>query len=669
MAITQAQIAAAKAVQDTAAHDGHDQVRLLAGPGTGKSFSIGERVKWLIGNGIDPKAIWAVSFTNASTEDLREGILKYCVGLLGIDSVHVSTLHSLALTILAKGGKLKIYPASPRVLDEWEQRWIFDEEFASERGCGITRSQELRTHFEAKWSTGNPPLPFISSPTTPITPSEEAAFQAFYNRTTQAYCCLLPGEAVRKCIDHIGAGTLDPVGLTGMSHLVVDEYQDLNPADVQLVDLLAARGVNVFVCGDDDQSIYSFRYAYPTGIQEFLQRHGNASSHTLPTCFRCATNVLSAASSLIAQFPPTSRLPKNLHSVFSQSVPPVAGQVVARRFPDETDETSFVAESISRLITAGVAPEDVLVLISSRQVQLKTLVSALTKRGIAADVHKDVHLADPTGVRFVYAILRRLSDEEDYLALRTILGLRKGVGTGTCVSISALCGTQGLNFADQFTSNRSTHLFSKRELLALDAASNVITASAGWDANDTLATHRQEIDDLIASHLATPPQAEWTTFANALPQDITLGELLDVLSARTQRHTRALMKDVYDRLGQPVPPTLEPTGRVRVMTLHSCKGLTAKVVFIPGLEEELMPGPYRARFPGQIEEAARLLYVGITRARVLCALSYAGKRVVNGRRRAHQASRFLPSLGVVFAAGGALATAEVTQVVNDAANL
>src|SRR5258708_3938105 len=118
MPVTQAQIADAKAIQDAAAHDAHDQGPLLAGPGTGQSLSIGERVKWLISSGVNPKSIWEISFTNASTEDLREGILKYCAGVQGIDAVRVSTLHSLALTILAKGGKLKIYPASPRVLDE-----------------------------------------------------------------------------------------------------------------------------------------------------------------------------------------------------------------------------------------------------------------------------------------------------------------------------------------------------------------------------------------------------------------------------------------------------------------------------------------------------------------------------------------------------------------------
>jgi superfamily I DNA/RNA helicase len=73
-----------------------------------------------------------------------------------------------------------------------------------------------------------------------------------------------------------------------------------------------------------------------------------------------------------------------------------------------------------------------------------------------------------------------------------------------------------------------------------------------------------------------------------------------MLASRTQRLAREVMKAVYERLGEPIPPGLDAAGRVRIMTLHSCKGLSARVVFIPGLEEEILPGPYRAQFPGQV---------------------------------------------------------------------
>lgn len=669
MAFTPVQLAAAKAAQDAAAHDPAPQIRLLAGPGTGKSFSIGERIKWLIDRGVSPDTIWAISFTNASTEDLREGIEKYCAAVSKIEQLRISTLHSLALTLLAKGGKLTIFPASPRVLDEWEQRHVFDEELAADRGCGIRRSRELRAHFEAKWSTGAPPLPFISAPTQPIGAGEEAGFLSFYNNTTQTYCCLLPGEAVRKCVDYVRAGTLDPLQLTGMTHLIVDEYQDLNPADVQFIDLIAKSGVKIFVCGDDDQSIYSFRYAYPTGIQDFQKRHAGAASHTLTSCFRCGENVLLAATSLIARFPSPNRLPKTLQSVYAQSAPPVAGQVIGAQLATDQDEAAFVAASIKCLITAGVSPEDILVLISSRQVQLGTLTGALTAENISADIHKDVNLADPPAIRFAYAMLRLMADPEDYLALRTVLGLKSGIGLGTCIKMARICVAHGLNFADQFTPKRSAHLFSGREIQALNAAAATMAVTQSWSGGETLRTRRAEIDALIKANLPASAVPEWNRLADAIPADITLGELLGILAARTQRHSRAIVKEVYERLALPLPTGLNPAGRIRVMTLHACKGLSAKIVFIPGLEDQLLPGQYRSRFPAQVDEAARLLYVGLTRARALTVVTFSNVRTINGSRSKHQGSRFLPSLNVKFPRRSSLTPTEVTQALADIAAL
>ncbi len=669
MTYTPAQLAASKAVQQAAAHDLKPQLRLLAGPGTGKSYSIGERVAWLIGGGAAPPSIWAISFTNAATNDLREGILKYCSAVTGADQIRVATLHSLALTLLAKGGKLNYYPVRPRVLDEWEQRYVFDEELALAIGTGISRCGELRAFFESRWSTGAPPPPFISAPTTPIAAGEVVAFQAFYNRVTQTYSCLLPGEAVRKCIDEIKTGTLDPIALTGMAHIIVDEYQDLNPADVEFVDLLIGSGIVTFACGDDDQSIYAFRYAYPAGIQSFVTRHTAAGSHTLPVCFRCASVVLAVANRLITAFPPSARLPKNLTSAYDKSAPPVAGQVAAWQFSSAPEEAKAVADSIAGLISAGVPPEEVLVLIGSRGAQLKPILSALSAANVPADVQRDVELSKSDGVRFVYAILRQLRNDEDFLALRTLLGLQKGVGVGRCDAIARVCAANGLSFRDQFTTSRSTAFFDKAQLRALDGVKGVLAATQGWSGNDDLASRRPELEVLTDLRLAPKAQKEWKEFADLLPAGITLAELTDVLAVRTQRDTRELMKVVYARLNVQLPAGLDPSGRIRVMTLHSCKGLSAQAVFIPGLEEEIIPGPYRAQFPAQVEEAARLLYVGITRARALCVLSFARSRVVNGKIQTHGASRFLPSLGLTFQSRPGLTTTEIGRAIIDISNL
>src|SRR5262249_2393071 len=157
MAITPQQIQQAQANQHAAAHDGSQQVRLVAGPGTGKSFSIEERVRWLLEGGTQPNSIGAISFTRASSTELRTRIHAYCIqnNLANGVQVRVTTLHSLALRILRAAGLLQQYPADPLVLDNWELENIFDAEFGLANGYTKRRREQIRREHEAFWNTGN----------------------------------------------------------------------------------------------------------------------------------------------------------------------------------------------------------------------------------------------------------------------------------------------------------------------------------------------------------------------------------------------------------------------------------------------------------------------------------------------------------------------------------
>ena len=222
---------------------------------------------------------------------------------------------------MLRAANLLHYPADPLVLDGWELEKIFDAEFGHANGIEKRRREEIRREHEAFWSTGQWAPPNYIPPNPPITQAERDAFNAFHGPRTQSYSCVLPGEIVRECLRQIVAGNLDPVAVVGLQHLIVDEYQDLNPIDQQFVGELISRGVIAFVAGDDDQSIYSFRFGSPAGIQNFLQSYQAATSHTLTDCFRCADSVAAAANALMAGYPSPNRLPKALHSLYAGSAP------------------------------------------------------------------------------------------------------------------------------------------------------------------------------------------------------------------------------------------------------------------------------------------------------------------------------------------------------------
>jgi DNA helicase II / ATP-dependent DNA helicase PcrA len=319
MALRREQIQEAAAVQRAAAHDQSEHVRVVAGPGTGKSATIEERVCWLLSRGVQPDGIVGISFTGAASDDLRKRITSACerAELEGGASVAVSTLHSFALRILRRAGALAQYPADPTVLQPWELRNIFEEEFGEQCGIrSVPRREEIRRDHEAFWCTGDFDPESMVPPDPPISDEERLRFRSFHGPTTQLYSCVLPGEVVAKCVEMMDAGTLDPVELLGMTDLIVDEFQDLNPMDLRFVHGLAERGVRVFVAGDDDQSLYAFRFATPEGIERFPVERPGTGDHTLGECFRCTPAVLDAAQSLMRAFPAPDRIDKNLRSLW-----------------------------------------------------------------------------------------------------------------------------------------------------------------------------------------------------------------------------------------------------------------------------------------------------------------------------------------------------------------
>jgi DNA helicase-2/ATP-dependent DNA helicase PcrA len=151
------------------------------------------------------------------------------------------------------------------------------------RNSGINskrRREQIRYYHEAYWSTGIFTPPNYLPPDPPISQRESDVFLNFHSPTSQVYSCVLPGEIVRQCVHEMNAGNINPVELLQIQHLIVDEFQDLNPMDLDFIDGLVTAGATVFIAGDDDQSIYSFRFANPSGIQTFPARHPARSSHT-----------------------------------------------------------------------------------------------------------------------------------------------------------------------------------------------------------------------------------------------------------------------------------------------------------------------------------------------------------------------------------------------------
>ena len=587
------------------------------------------------------------------------------------DEVSVSTLHSLALRILRGAGLLGAYPAGPMVMDDWELKHIFDEEFSGISGRPRGRCEEIRRDHEAYWSTGTHDPPNFIPPDPPISDPERNQFRAFHGPRTQTYACVLPGEIIRKCVESIDAGILDPVDLLEIQQLIVDEFQDLNPCDLEFVDQLAQRGVTTFVAGDDDQSIYSFRFASPQGIQHFTAVHAGSGDYNLVDCFRCTPRVLEGATDLIAAHPLPDRIPKQLVSMYENSNPPVDGRLHRWRFPSGQAEATALASSCRDLLAAGVPAREILVLISDRRALASGLMDAFDQAEIDYAPPQPAAYVDTDEGRLALAILRIVCSEDDYVAHRIVLGLVHGVGAGTCNAIAAATIANNLNYRALFYDPIPAGVFNARQTSALTSARDYVARFADWDAEDELGARDAEMQQLLADRRDADARQAWIDNIDGLPPDLTLEEVRDFLWADTDEQQGDVLTAAFARLGLAQNAEDVLPARVRMMTMHRAKGLSARVVFIPGLEEEIFPGEYRRPYPGLVLEAARLLYVSISRARAACVASFGQTRMRFGQFTQMTPSRFTVSLAGAFDYRGheGLTPPEVAAIVQDCNDL
>ena len=672
MPITQQQIQAAANHQHTAAHDRNNQVRLIAGPGTGKSFTIEERVYWLLRNHVPASRIFVVSFTRASSRDLKSRIENYCHNrnIQTANSVSVTTLHSLALRILRSAGLLN-YPSNPMVMDNWELKEIFDYEFSRESGIRTKRCGEIRQYHEAFWSTGQWGSPNYIPPNPSISQNERNNFTNFHYPRTQTYSCVLPGEIIRQCMSNIASGSLNPITQINIRHLIIDEYQDLNPCDLEFIHHFIQNGVVTFVAGDDDQSIYSLRFASPQGIQQFTTQFPTAGDHAISDCFRCTPSILQAASSLINNHPLPNRVSKTLSSLYVNSNPPVQGSVERWIFPSGVVEAQALAESCRDLINAGILPREILILLSNRKILERYLISALDSLQLPHERPKAESYTNSVEGRLALVILRIACNRNDYIAHRSLLSFIPRVAAGICNNIANKVVLNNLNYVNLFYNPLPAGVFNNRETNALSSAQRIISTIVSIQETDTLDQRNVEIQNILGTLQGQISQHAWGVATSNLPRDINLEELRDYLWTDTDEQEASILESVYQRLGLTVPQLGTLPQKIRIMTMHGAKGLSARVVFIPGLEEEIFPGQWRIPYPGLVLEAARLLYVSVSRARVSCILSFARNRIVYGSNSRHSPSRFIRSLGGTFTLrqNGGLNANQIRQIILECSQL
>lgn len=263
------------------------RIRVIAGPGTGKSFAMKRRVAKLLEEGVTPKEILAVTFTRVAAEDLHRELQKLDVP--GADELSGVTLHSLAMKMLARQHILQMLGRTPRCLNRFELNAMY----ADLQGAhgGKKKCKKLLAAYEAAWAQSQGDIPGFQKN------EEEKKFAADLTSWLVFHQSMLIGEVIPYLVRYLKENP-QANEHKEFKHLLIDEYQDLNKAEQTALKYLGENG-HVCIVGDDDQSIYGFKFAQPDGIRDWHTQYPQCVSLEMADCYRCPTDVVEFANSLI----------------------------------------------------------------------------------------------------------------------------------------------------------------------------------------------------------------------------------------------------------------------------------------------------------------------------------------------------------------------------------
>lgn len=584
--------------------------RMFAGPGTGKTLVLTRRILYLIQErNIDPREILALTFTRFAASELRQRVTE---ALGDQEGPRISTLHSFALKQLMRNSeRLHILPQPLRIADDWEERNIIQEDIKRILNLPkINNAQELFHELSADWESDREQIELRVNP----------AFIGSWRNHRQIFGYTLRSELVyelKRALEQIPDFSFD----SRITHLLVDEYQDLNPCDLAVIKVISDKGAELFVAGDDDQSIYGFRKAFPEGIRRFNEIYNNTRDLPLTICKRCDSEILSLGE-FVADLDPDRSLK---HTVPEDGRDP--GEVKILSFPNQFNESQGVATICRKLVDEDhYELGDILILLRSdtNHAFSEILVAALNAQNLA--VSFDLTQQNPFNSdigRIILSVLRLAQNRSDHLAWRTLLQLRSNnIGTSIRNSIyrHALDHTQTYSALLSMISQNPNTLpqHGNRVKLEYDAIWSLIDEcysliGADYAGEESFTNRLSGVFDIIG--VGVDDKSKIVNYLSTFSNFSNIQNISDLLSS-------------IQESSDSIEPMIDK-GKINILTMHKAKGLTAKAVFIVASEDQHIPGRQEAE--PLLGDERRLLFVSLTRAKHKLFVTYCIER--QGRQR------------------------------------
>jgi ATP-dependent DNA helicase Rep len=607
---------------------------VLAGAGSGKTRVISAKIAHLVGQDVAPARIAAITFTNKAAREMRErvdALLRKRGQASAAADVAISTFHALGLRLVRSEARLVGRRPGFSVLDPSDLEPIVAELVATaDRGRARDAQQRI-----SRWKNA------LVSP-------EAAIAQAKGDdelRAARAYAGYAEALAAYHAVDFDDLIAL-PVSLlerdaeararwqARFAHVLVDEYQDTNPAQYRM--LRALVGDSPFtVVGDDDQAIYGWRGATLDNLAALSRDYPELAVIKLEQNYRSTVRILRSANALIGN---NAKLhAKRLFSELGHGEP-------LQVFPagDDTAEAELVAARLlAHKFERRTRFADYAVLYRGNH-QARALEAVFRTHNIPYEISGGSSWFDRSEVKDLLAYLRLMQNESDDPAfVRAITTPPRGVGRATLARLLDLAGTRG---GSRFKA------LSAPEVAALPAKPREALVAFRDSIERLRGRARQEAAERVLNELvATIGYDEWLTSTlsrrDAEMRNRSVREFVRWLAQKAEADRRNLLEIAQQIALLAIVEGEDGEGgdAVRLATLHAAKGLEFPHVFIVGVEEGILPHR-EAIDAGNVEEERRLFYVGITRAGQSLHLSYCRARKRAGERRECTPSRFIAEL-------------------------
>jgi DNA helicase-2/ATP-dependent DNA helicase PcrA len=613
---------------------------VIAGAGSGKTRTLTYRVAYLLENGIDPRNILLLTFTNKAARQMVERVAN----LLPVDSSGLwgGTFHSIGNRMLRRHGSALGYSSEFSIMDREDQKDLINTVVAA---AGIN-PKEMRF---PKGDVLAEIFSFVVNTETAIDGLLAEKFPYFLPLLDQIKDVHARYEKKKKSTNSMDFDDLLEKTLRMLKEheeiaafyrrqfqfILVDEYQDTNKIQADFIDTLASEHRNVMVVGDDAQSIYSWRGANFKNILAFPQRYPDAQVFKIEMNYRSVPDILRVANAAIAANVQQFRKQLSATRPTNSVKPAVVG------LNDGSEQAQFIAQRILELRDEGVELNEIAVLYRAHYHAIE-LQLELSRRGIPYVITSGVRFFEQAHVKDVTAFIRFIANPRDEVAFKRMVKLLPGIGGKSADNLWRAWESK-LDEHGEVTS-WSERLFA----MAVGAKSK-----KSWD---QLA---HTLDEIAPGGQPNPPSEMITSIVEAVYDDYAKANFTNYELRREDLNQLAAFarqfKDVHEFLSQlalisniDAEPALDQTAdneAVNLSSVHQAKGLEYHTVFVIWLTDGMFPSTRSLETRDTIEEERRLFYVAITRAKDELYLTYPHMRLNAGYGDMFQRpSRFLKEI-------------------------